>query len=231
MNKEIARKWYIFDGGRVSGPFNPAEVHKLITEGLDSESLVWDGLSPHWISILAWNLEHLEQFVSYDAWYFSVDGIQAGAFTLKELSDKIVNKEVPLHARFWTTGLIKWVTLSELPQVVEGANLLRRKVLRAPFVGDVEIKGMKSEIRVGATTLSEGGVGLTHLLQLGVGAKINLTIVSQLLSDSIKTRATILHQSGDLSSLKFEGLSNQSKRHILNYITDFNLKNEMNKAS
>ena len=221
MSREGARNWYIFDGGRVSGPFNPAEIHKQITEGLNADSLVWDGVSPNWISILAWNLEHLGQFTpSFDAWYFSVDGLQQGSFTLKELSDKILNKEVPLHARFWTTGLIKWVTLSELPQVVEGAGLLRRKVPRAPFVGDIEIKGMAADHAL-AVTLSEGGIGLLNLLQLGVGAKISLNIVSQLFSENIETRATILHQNGNISSLKFEGLSEKSKHCILNYISEF----------
>jgi hypothetical protein len=230
MSKEGARNWYIFDGGRISGPFSSGDVNKQITEGLSADSLVWDGVSSNWVSILAWNLEHLGQFAPYDAWYFSIDGIQQGSFTLKELSDKILNKEVPLHARFWTTGLIKWVTLSELPQVVEGAGLLRRKVPRAPFVGDIEIKGMVVEVPVGATTLSEGGIGLLNLLQLGVGAKISLNIVSQLLSEKIETRATILHQSGNTSSLKFEGLSAKSRQCILNYISRFTSGGEFNKV-
>ena len=227
MGKEVAKKWYVFDGGRVLGPFNSVEIQKFISDGLSADSLIWDGNSSNWTSILTWNLQHPTPQAPQEAWYFSVDGIQTGTFTLKELSEKILNKEVPLQARFWTAGFTKWVTLSELPQVVEGAGLLKRKVPRAPFVADIEVRGMILETPIGATTLSEGGIGLQNLLQLGVGAKINLTIVSELLQNKINTRATILHQDGASSSLKFEDLSESSKECILNYISKFKSVSEL----
>jgi hypothetical protein len=219
MNKENQKLWFIFTDGQVSGPFSTAHVKIKINEGLGPESLIWDELKGQWAPIKTW--AGSEPTAESAEWYYNFDGSQKGPLPLATLIQLIKDGEVPLTTKFWTAGLEQWVGLDSLPHIIEGAGLLRRKNLRAPLVGFVEVKGFPHENAVMTLSVSEEGVGLLNLTELGAGSKIMIKINSPLLKEIVESKAEILVQRNLNSSLKFHGLPSRAKVTLSEYIKNY----------
>jgi hypothetical protein len=226
MNKENRKVWFIFGSGQVSGPFSDDEINQKILMGLAPESLIWDEEKGQWGPVKGWLEAHqVAQTVRQEGpgqlWHYAIDRDQKGPLPLESIIRMIKSGEIPLTAKFWTAGLQQWVGLDLLPQIVEGAGLLRRKNQRVPLAGLVEVKGFPHEVAVTAISISEAGVGLQNLTTLGSGSKIMIKINSPMLSEIVESKAEILVQQNLVSSLKFHNLHDRAKLALAEYIKNY----------
>jgi hypothetical protein len=227
MNKENHKVWFIFGGGQVSGPFSADEIKQKVLMGLASDSLIWDEEKGQWEPVKTWLATNVAQEpvraegTSKNLWHYAIGSDQNGPLQLGIIIQMVKAGDIPLTAKFWTSGLQQWVGLDMLPQIVEGAGLLRRKNQRVPLVGLVEIKGFPHEQPVTAFSVSEEGVGLQNLTELGAGAKIVIKINSPMLKETVESKAEILIQKDLISSLKFHGLQEKAKQALAQYIKSY----------
>jgi len=227
MNKENHKIWFIFGSGQVSGPFSSSEVKQKVLMGMGPDALIWDEAIAQWQPLQAWlSVNQTQQppirgVGTSEVWHYAIQNEQKGPFELAVIIKMVKSGEIPLTARFWTPGLQQWVGLDLLPQIVEGAGLLRRKNTRVPLVGVVEIKGFPHEQAVTAFSVSEDGVGLQNLTELGAGAKIMIKINSPMFEEILESKAEILVQKDLISSLRFHGLHEKAKNALAKYIKNY----------
>src|SRR4051812_42574711 len=111
MSQNFEQIWYIFDQGVVSGPFNHAQIKKQAGQGLNPGAMIWQRGQTNWQTLSVW----ADHFLGWsEAWYVSHSGLQQGPYSIKDISQQIKTKKVPLSVQVWTIGLKKWVGIYDV---------------------------------------------------------------------------------------------------------------------
>ncbi len=225
-------QWFIHREGAVLGPFTPADVEKQISSGhFNSECLVWARGSNEWLPMSQWKslvgrMADPAKTVAERVWYCdSGAGQPAGPLTQNELIDHLKGLNRWDIVTLWGTGLLKWLPLFEVPEVMDLVGISRREHPRAPLLGQVALtpSGTSTPAQIlPSLTISVGGMGLKNAGFLQRGDRVQIAIRSRDIPTVIHVTGEILYVSriGD-AGVKFIDLSPEARALLTDHIQKF----------
>ncbi len=224
-------QWFIHRDGTVLGPFKSSEVNdRIATSEFGADCLVWARGSNEWLPMSEWknlSAKMLEtKAVSNRAWYCdSGAGQPAGPLTQNELVEHLKGLNRWDIVTLWGTGLLKWLPLFEVPDVMDLVGISRRENPRAPLLGQIALTSVGSTLPahvVPALTISVGGFGIKNSGFLQRGEKVQVVIKSRELTASIVAHGEVLYvsRSGD-AGIKFLDLTPETRTLIVDHVARF----------
>lgn len=222
MKQRGGRVWFLYNHASVLGPFTGDEISEGKTSGrYHEEFLVWARGLKEWTPLKKW--ENSGQKDAEPSWYIYEQGLTYGPVDFKTLVKKVVNSEVTMEANLWHNKMDDWVSVYQVPELMEELNICRRKHFRAPLEATVEIvKGEhSSNEQLECTTVSAGGIGVKNLKGVVLGQKFSLKINSDSIQGPLYTKAQVVHTQGDMIGLQFIHISDESRSSLISYVKQF----------
>lgn len=223
--------WYIYSNDIVSGPFSTENIESgLMQDKWSMQSLIWWKGQREWVSIEAWRknlktiLDGLRTNIQTTAWYLEYLGTQKGPMNSKELYQFVQSNGIIGSCRVWANGMERWMNIFEIRDLVEYFGITRRRHSRAPIKGQLTIDNLESDNSLigNVESISAGGLGVTGLEQINVGAEISFHIKSPLLAQNINTSAQIVYSYiGGYTGLEFRNLTKEYEDIISSYVNQF----------
>lgn len=226
-------QWFIHREGAVLGPFTPTDVEKQIASGhFNSECLVWARGSNEWLPMSQWKtlvatVGDATKHVVERVWYCdSGAGQPAGPLTQNELVEHLKGLNRWDIVTLWGTGLLKWLPLFDVPEVMDLVGISRREHPRAPLLGQVALTPSGSATpaqMLASLTVSIAGIGVKSAGFLQRGDRVQIAIKSRDLPSIIHVSGEVLYVSrvGD-AGVKFIDLSPESRALLADHIRRFN---------
>jgi hypothetical protein len=231
-DESMKAQWFIHSNGVVLGPFKTDDVNSRITKKeFGADCLVWAKGSNEWLPMNQWSIlsakaDQETKTVVERVWYCdSGTGQPAGPLTQKELVDHLKGINRWDIVTLWGTGLLKWLPLFEVPEVMDLVGISRRENPRAPLLGEIALTQVGSAIAahvVPALTISVKGFGIKNAGFLQRGEKVQIAIKSRELPATIHATGEVLYvsRSGD-AGIKFVDLSPESLALLVDHIRRF----------
>lgn len=226
-------QWFIHRDGAVLGPFTTSEVDdRIATGGLAADCLVWARGSNEWLPMDQWKtlssqIEESSKGTKHRVWYCdSGAGQPAGPLTQDELVEHLKGLNRWDIVTLWGTGLLKWLPLFEVPEVMDLVGISRRENPRAPLLGQIACTPMGSTTPaqiLPCLTVSIGGFGVKAAGALSRGDKVQVVIKSRDLPGPVHATGEVLYVSriGD-AGVKFLDLSPEARAILSDHIQRFN---------
>lgn len=224
--------WFVHRDGAVLGPFSSDEVEKNIESGaLGPDCLVWARGTNEWSPITQWKALsskiHASQKTSDNrVWYCdSGAGHPIGPLTQGELADHLRGLNRWDIVTLWGTGLLKWLPLFEVPEVMDLVGISRRENPRAPLLGQIALTAVGSSMPaqvLQALTISIGGFGVKNAGALSRGDKVQIAIKSKEFAGTVHALGEVLYVSrtGE-AGVKFLDITAENKSMIIEHIKRF----------
>ena len=225
-------QWFIHREGAVLGPFTPSDVDKQIASGyFTSDCLVWARGSNEWLAMAQWKtlvakMGDGARPTAERVWYCdSGAGQPAGPLTQNELVEHLKGLNRWDIVTLWGTGLLKWLPLFEVPEVMDLVGISRRETPRAPLLGQVALTPSGSATpaqMLASLTVSLGGIGVKNAGFLQRGDRVQLAIKSRDIPTVIHVTGEVLYVSrvGD-AGVKFSDLSAEARALLTDHIRRF----------
>lgn len=225
-------QWFIHHDNVVHGPFTTNQVNERIAAGtFGADCLVWARGSNEWLSISHWTelsskIEESSKAVNLRIWYCdSGAGQPAGPLTQNELVEHLKGLSRWDAVTLWGTGLLRWLPLFEVPEVMDLVGISRRENPRAPLLGQIaltQIGGSLPSQILQMLTVSVGGFGVKNASFLSRGDRVQVSIKSQDLPAVVQATGEVLYVSrtGD-AGIKFIDLASDSKSIIIEHVRRF----------
>ncbi|MBN8539692.1 MAG: DUF4339 domain-containing protein [Deltaproteobacteria bacterium] len=224
--------WFVHRDGAVLGPFSADEVEKNIESGsLGPECLIWARGTNEWSPISEWKsisikIQAIQKSSDSRVWYCdSGSGHPIGPLTQGELADHLRGLNRWDIVTLWGTGLVKWLPLFEVPEVMDLVGISRRENPRAPLLGQVALTAVGSSMAaqvLQALTVSIGGFGVKNAGALNRGDKVQISIKSREFPSTVHALGEIIYVSrtGD-AGVKFLDITAENKAIITEHIRRF----------
>lgn len=224
--------WFIHSNGTVIGPLKTSEVNERISKKeFDADCLVWAKGTNEWLPMDQWTVlsskvDRETKTNSERVWYCdSGTGQPAGPLTQNELANHLKGLNRWDIVTLWGTGLLKWLPLFEVPEVMDLVGISRRENPRAPLLGEIALTSIGSALAahvVPALTVSIKGFGIKNAGFLQRGEKVQIAIKSRELSATIHATGEVLYvaRTGD-AGIKFLDLSAESQAILAEHIRRF----------
>lgn len=224
--------WFVHRDGAVLGPFSSDEVEKNIASGsLGPDCLIWARGTNEWSPISDWKSISAKIHASHKSsdnrvWYCdSGSGHPIGPLTQGELADHLRGLNRWDIVTLWGTGLVKWLPLFEVPEVMDLVGISRRENPRAPLLGQVALTAVGSSMPaqvLQALTVSIGGFGVKNAGALNRGDKVQIAIKSREFSATVHALGEIIYVSrtGE-AGVKFLDITAENKAIISAHIRRF----------
>lgn len=225
-------QWFIHKDGAVLGPFKMDEVNNRIAKNeFGADCLVWAKGSNEWLPMSEWKslsskAEQGGKTVVERVWYCdSGTGQPAGPLTQNELVDHLKGLNRWDIVTLWGTGLLKWLPLFEVPEVMDLVGISRRENPRAPLLGEIALTQVGSALAahvVPALTVSIRGFGIKNAGFLQRGEKVQIAIKSRELPSTIHATGEVLYVSrnGD-AGIKFLDLAAEAQSLLADHVRRF----------
>jgi hypothetical protein len=225
--------WFIHRDGAVLGPFSGDEVERNIESGsLGPDCLVWARGTNEWSPISEWKSLSSKIYASQKSsdsrvWYCdSGSGHPIGPLTQGELADHLRGLNRWDIVTLWGTGLVKWLPLFEVPEVMDLVGISRRENPRAPLLGQVALTAVGNNMPaqlLQALTVSVGGFGVKNAGDLNRGDKVQIAIKSPEFSSTVHAIGEIIYVSrtGE-AGVKFLDITTENKAIISDHVRRFN---------
>lgn len=224
--------WFIHRDGAVLGPFTAKEVDERVAAGtLGLDCLVWARGSNEWLPMSQW--KELSSKVEESAksgperiWYCdSGAGQPAGPLTQHELVEHLKGLNRWDLVTLWGTGLLRWLPLFEVPEVMDLVGISRREHPRAPLLGQVALTSAGSSTpaqMLPTLTVSIGGFGVKSAGFLSRGDRVQIALKSNDLPSIIHAVGEVLYisRSGE-AGIRFIDLSPHAKIILNDHISRF----------
>lgn len=227
--------WFIHSAGSVWGPFSSAEVQSRIdSHSFDTNSLVWARGTNEWLPLSEWSTLNkkldiaAKQAVS-KVWYCdSGTGAPVGPLTQEELIQHLQGLNRWDIVTLWGAGQPKWLTLFEMPEVMELVGISRRTHPRAPLLATALLTPNEEAVSpqlLQVKTISVGGFSVKNGGYFNRGDKVQISIRSEQLEKSLHATGEILYvsQRGE-AGIRFANLTPGDTKIIEQYIKRFNLE-------
>ncbi len=224
--------WFVHRDGSVLGPFSSDEVETNISNGsFGPDCLVWARGTNEWSPISQWKnlaqkLTASQKAADNRVWYCdSGSGHPAGPLTQNELADHLRGLNRWDIVTIWGTGLLKWLPLFEVPEVMDLVGISRRENPRAPLLGQVALTTVGSQTPaqvLPALTISIGGFGVKNGGGFNRGDKVQIAIKSREIAGTIHALGEVLYVSrmGD-AGVRFIDISSEDKALIIEHVKRF----------
>ena len=229
---DMKAQWFIHREGIVHGPFKASEVNDRIAKNeFGADCLVWARGSNEWLPMDQWGVLSAKanegsKTVAQRVWYCdSGAGQPAGPLTQNELVDHLKGLNRWDIVSLWGTGLLKWLPLFEVPEVMDLVGISRRENPRAPLLGQIALTTVGSSLPaqvVPALTISIGGFGVKAAGFLQRGDKLQIAIKCREFTTTIHAAGEVLYVSraGD-AGIKFLDLTPETKALIADHVRKF----------
>lgn len=227
--------WFIHCEGAVLGPFTVAEVEAQIKASkFGADCLVWARGTNEWLPMSQWTtlsakVEQSSKSVSQRVWYCdSGTGQPAGPLTQNELVEHLKGLNRWDIVTLWGTGLLKWLPLFDVPEVMDLVGISRRENPRAPLLGQASISAAGSSMIpqiLTCSTISTGGLGVKNAGGLTRGDRVQIMVKSADLPTIIHAVGEVLYVSrtGE-AGVKFVELPPESLAIIADLVRRFHDK-------
>lgn len=219
VTKEIERSWFIFSKDTVLGPLGRDQVLIGLKRGVYAPSdMIWTrGID--WKPISQWAQNQTSQ---NHVWYVFDKGLNSGPFDIDHLINGFKTRLFSTASKLWTQGFTSWMSIFEVPMVVETLQLAPRRNLRAPFVGQVYIEGIeKTSEELATCTISSGGMGVRGLNTKMVGRELTMSVESPLLTGAFFCRAKVVYQNDQEAGLAFTHVSPENLAVVTDYLINY----------
>ncbi len=225
----ITNEWFIYDQGRVNGPFS-TEVVKAMNPA--PQSLIWGRGMTEWYLAQKWldwiekeSIEKQTQEIRQSRqWRVKIVDQDHGPLPYSQLIDLLKGRENFENVWVWTEGYREWQDVFGFHKLMDDLGLGRRSHPRVPVAGQVEIKAPQKLIQAKAMSISEGGMGIADVTNLNVGEEVYITLKSNKFMTPISALAEILYiENNSFAGVKFKQISSETKSLIIEYV-----KNELN---
>lgn len=217
--------WFISASEQSEGPFSTEEVKSFIDGGkVPLDSLIWGRGMEKWISLTQWAkgnyAARTKKPSTQPMWHYAREGVSKGPMTRAELMLELSNIREKDLILVWTKGMKAWADLFEFPDMVEELGLNRREHPRAPIKGSVMLRTSNGATLCQLRTISSGGIGASGApKELKIGDLVQLDISAVDLGDTIAVKARVQYTTElGYVGIKFEGISQEAKAKILEYI-------------
>ena len=227
--------WFIHRDGAVLGPYTAAEVDaQLSAGGFGADCLVWARGSNEWLPMSQWStlsskIEEGAKNVAGRVWYCdSGAGQPAGPLTQNELVEHLKGLNRWDIVTLWGTGLLKWLPLFEVPDVMDLVGISRRENPRAPLLGQAALTSQGSSMSsqlLTCSTISVGGIGVKNAGSLSRGDRVQIVLKSTDLPTTIHAVGEVLYVSriGE-AGIKFLELTPEAHSILFDHVRRFHEK-------
>lgn len=224
--------WFIHSEGAVLGPFTATEVEaQMKASKFGADCLVWARGTNEWLPISQWKtlsakVEENSKSVSQRVWYCdSGTGQPAGPLTQSELVEHLKGLNRWDIVTLWGTGLLKWLPLFEVPEVMDLVGISRRENPRAPLLGQISISTTGSSgvpQILPCSTVSTGGFGVKNAGGLTRGDRVQIILRSSDFPNIIHAVGEVLYVSrAGEAGIKFTDLPTDSQTVIADHVRRF----------
>lgn len=221
-------KCFVLEKKIVSGPFAKEELEKLIHEGhFKTTSQVWWRGQHEWMLAKAW-LEFKPEAPSVIKlkkeanWFIEKEGKTFGPLSRIELVGHLRDSKNLNTVKVWKRGQKARATVYQYNDLTDALGIVQRKSPRAPIVGDISLTTERGVQEAKLCSISEGGLGMTHIDDLYQGEKIQMDIDSPLLSDKIVCEGVVRYKTPNgRIGIQFDGINSEAVTSIVDYINQF----------
>lgn len=223
------KKWFILNEGRVSGPFQKAEVEFQMAQV--KSALVWGRGLQEWLNFDKWgraarDLEaqsSAQKASSERLWKLRVAGQEMKPMTHEQMINFLKTKTDYSQIQIWTDGYSEWKEIYQIHKIMDELGVSRRSHPRVPIMGSVTCEGgSHGNYESRLLTISEGGLGMTDGQPARIGEKFKVIIKSPNLYTPIHATGEVVYVSSDAYvGLKFLSIHSESKSAIIEYVKKF----------
>lgn len=203
----------------------------LVAGKWPSDAYVWWKGQREWLAIRTWELQldrllQNEKTAAQPIWYIDVGAPEPmGPVTMSELLDVLRGAKNLAKTRLWTAGYASWISLFEVPDVMENLGLSRRESERAPLMGSAMIQrpteGL-APITVATASISLGGMGLNGAHDMHKGDHCQIVIKSPDFPQTLHLNGeTIYVTPNGYAGVKFDRVQPETHSLIHDYIRRF----------
>lgn len=221
----VCMSWFISAAENSEGPYSTEDVKSFVDNGkIPLDSLIWGRGMDKWVTLTHWvkgnYASRTQQAPTQPMWHYAREGVSKGPMPRAELVLELSNIREKDLILVWTKGMKAWADLFEFPDLVEDLGLNRREHPRAPIKGSVMLRTETGATLCQLRTVSAGGIGVSGApKELKMGDLIQLDISAAELGETIAVKAKVQYTTElGYIGLKFEGISQEAKSKILEYI-------------
>ncbi len=230
-------QWFIFDKQIVSGPHTTETVQENIKIGkwTDKSKIWWKG-QRDWLPVSEWQdkLEYLSNIENHEEkiWYVEREGDTYGPIAKTEMIDLLASLKNLSKVRIWKKGQEKWATVYQYNDIANSLGITRRKVPRAPIIGEVVITKNHIDMQTQLSVISAGGLGVHNASGLKTGDIVQISIRSPLLVSNINSQAEVRHVTDQgYAGLMFQGIHSEYESTIIDYVKQFENQPEIKEVA
>jgi hypothetical protein len=224
--------WFVHRDGAVFGPFSSDDIENGIADGsFGPTCLIWARGTHEWSPIIQWKqlaqkIEASQKAADNRVWYCdSGAGHPIGPLTQSELAEHLRGLNRWDIVTVWGTGLLKWLPLFEVPEVMDLVGISRREKPRVPLLGQIAMTTVGSQVPaqlLPSLSISVGGLGVKNAGGFNRGDKVQIAIKSQDISGTIHALGEVLYVSrmGD-AGIRFLDISPDHAKLIAKHVQLF----------
>jgi hypothetical protein len=219
--------WFIFEKDEVVGPLTSAELKSGLLEGtFTRQAMVWSSLlGEKWIKASLWETE-AQNFKKREKpsteqrlWHYAVNGQSFGPYPRKKFLEEVKKQPSKDKILVWTKGMVSWASIYEFSELLDEIGISRREHPRADISGTVVVRAANKVILGKLMMISQGGCGVSGVLDIRSGEKVTLDIKSPAFNDTIRADAEVRYvtETGYVG-LKFSPLQIEALSEIIDFV-------------
>jgi hypothetical protein len=227
-------KWFLVDQKNAKKVFGPLRFDQLASYKDQASMVAWHPSMKEWLPVQE-ILQDPQTFVPHQNEEKLITASRKTTWNLKtplqerenlsylELLNILKDLRSFDDVWIWSKGYPSWLSIFELPQIVDDLGISRRKHPRAPISGKVFVGENGSPLEGRLQSISEGGLGARELPPLALGSTHPLTIKSPALFSPVNAIAEVVFIDPELKlvGFKFSSIGHEAKSLILEYISKF----------
>lgn len=230
---EQKKKWFFLNQNNVTGPHHEIEISELHEK--HSDGLIWGAGLSEWQPYTDWStkiqlLKEVLDSLQVDmtpTWWLRDDQAEKGPLTYHKLIQHLKNHKAAGDIEIKQDPSTEWLSIYDFPSIIEEVGVSRREHERAPFAGVFRFQKAGQNYEAQVTSISEGGIGLSHAPYLSAGDLLTGSLHSPMIAIVIHFEVEVLYQRRDSTwGLKFHQISHENKSLVLSYIKKFSTSNQ-----
>jgi hypothetical protein len=227
-------KWFLVDSKNPNKIFGPMQFDQLASYQDQPTMLAWQPSMKEWLPVKE-ILKEPKSFMPQQNIEEPAIGNRKTLWSLKTPLQERENLSYPELLKIlrdlisfddvwiWSKGYPSWLSVFEVPQIIDDLGISRRKHPRAPISGKIFVGDQGQAIEGRLQSISEGGVGARELPALALGSTHSITIKSPALFSPVNATAEVVFVDPALKlvGFKFCSLGHEARSLISEYISKF----------
>lgn len=224
------KKWFLLQLGQVQGPYTVEETQELIEKAENQkELLVWGRGLAEWLSPFEWKLSltqggsAVSEVVAIEqpVWRYRDPVQEFGPYTYTELIEQLKKRTDFGGVYLIGEGFDEWRDIFSVQKVISELGITRRTHARVPIMGILRFTSKEAPaLRV--VSISEGGLGVTEVIDLKISEKFNGVLSSPHLFQEVDCTCEVVYLGAEgYAGLRFISMTSEAQAAVIEYVNKF----------